>query len=370
MEQTLTAKIQIYPDKDAQAVFIQTMSAYRQACNHVSKHVFSTRCLKQPDIQKVTYTDLRATYGLRSQMAISVVRTVISKYKTILENQHEWVEAIFKKPQLDLVWNRDYSLTRSGMFSVNTLSGRVKVAYATNGMSQYFDGTWEFGTAKLVFKHNKWFLHIPCTQALSECLPTTIKNIVGTDFGMNFLTTSYDSQGQTTFVSGRFVKDKRAHYQKVRKSLQQRQTPSARRRLKKIGQRENRWMHDVNHQVSKALVTNSPKNTLFVLEDLTGIRNATEKVKRKDRYYSVSWAFYDLRKLIEYKALSIGALSVTVSPAYTSQTCPKCGHTERANRNKKKHVFICKTCGYQSNDDRVAAMNLHRKGIEYLSAVI
>lgn len=370
MDQTLTAKIQIYPNEELCASFVDTMNAYRSACNHVSKHVFATRCLKHPDIQKATYTDLRDIYGLRSQMAISVIRTVIGKYKTILENQHDWIEPVFKKPQLDLVWNRDYLLTRNGLFSVNTLTGRARVTFATTGMEHYFDGSWQFGTAKLVYKHAKWFLHIPCTQTLPECDTSEIKNVVGTDFGMNFLTTSYGTNGKTQFVSGRFVKNKRAHYKAVRKSLQRRKTPSARRRLKKIGQRENRWMHDVNHQASKALVTAHGPNTLHVLEDLTGIRTATEKVKLKQRYYSVSWAFYDLRKLIEYKAIRIGAMTIAVPPAYTSQTCPKCGHTEASNRNKKKHTFICKTCGYQSNDDRIAAMNLYRKGIEYLSAVI
>ena len=73
-----------------------------------------------------------------------------------------------------------------------------------------------------------------------------------------------------------------------------------RRRLKKIGSRENRWMNDVNHCVSKALVTNNPSKTLFVLEDLTGIRGATEKVKRKDRYVSVSWSYYDLEQKLKY----------------------------------------------------------------------
>ena len=43
-------------------------------------------------------------------------------------------------------------------------------------------------------------------------------------------------------------------------------------------------MQDINHQVLKALVENNPKHTLFVLEDLSGIRNATERVKTKDRY--------------------------------------------------------------------------------------
>jgi len=370
MEQTLTAKIQIYPTDDMLLLFTETMKAYRSACNYVSRHVFATHCLKQPAIQKATYSDLRSIYQLRSQMAISVVRTVIGKYKTILENQKEWIELVFKKPQLDLVYNRDYSLTRDGLFSVNTLQGRVKLSFATKGMEQYFDGSWNFGTAKLVHKHQKWFLHIPFTRTIPDSDPSTIGNVVGTDLGMNFLTASYGSDHQTRFMSGRFIKQKRAHYKAVRKSLQQCQTPSARRRLKAIDQRENRWIQDVNHCVSKALVSSHGPDTLHVLEDLTGIRSCTEKVKLKDRYYSVSWAFFDLRKKIEYKAAKAGAMVIAVAPAYTSQTCPMCGHTEASNRDKKNHVFKCKTCGYQSNDDRIAAMNLYRKGIEYLSTVV
>ena len=60
------------------------------------------------------------------------------------------------------------------------------------------------------------------------------------------------------------------------------------------------------------------------------------------------------------------SLKQWVNPAYTSQTCPKCGHTEKANRNKRLHIFCCKNCSYQSNDDRIGAMNLHRMGIELL----
>ena len=145
-----------------------------------------------------------------------------------------------------------------------------------------------------------------------------------------------------------------------------RHTPSSRRRIKAIGQRENRWMQDINHQVSKALVESNPKHTLFVLEDLTGIRNATERVKTKDRYVSVSWSFYDLEQKLIYKAKQNQSSVIKVDPRYTSQCCPVCGHTEKSNRNKKMHLFTCKNCGYKSNDDCIGAMNLYRMGINYL----
>ena len=219
-----------------------------------------------------------------------------------------------------------------------------------------------------MYKKNKYFLHIPITYNIRDNSLSDICNVVGIDRGINFVIATYDSKHKSGFVSGKKIKQKRAGYSKLRKELQMRHTPSARRRLKAIGQRENRWMQDVNHQVSKALVNSNPKHTLFVLEDLTGIRNATEKVKTKGRYVSVSWSFYDLEQKLKYKAIKNESTVINVDPKYTSQCCPICGHIEKSNRNKKKHLFRCKNCVYSSNDDRIGAMNLYRKGIEYLES--
>lgn len=367
MEQmTVTAKIQISVNTDSKVLLDKTMSVYSDACNYVSAYVFRTHDLKQFYLYKALYSTLREKFGLKSQMAQSVFKTVIARYKTILENQKEWIKPNFKKPQYDLVWNRDYSLTQN-CFSVNTLNGRVKLPYFTGGMSKYFDHTiYKFGTAKLVNKHGKYFLHIPVTYDIEESNISDICNVVGIDRGINFVVATYDSKHKTGFVSGKAIKQKRAHYSKLRKELQMRQTASARRRIKAIGQRENRWMQDVNHCVSKALVESNPKHTLFVLEDLSGIRSATERVRTKDRYISVSWSFYDLERKLIYKAKQNQSTVIKVDPHYTSQCCPICGHIEKANRDKKMHLFTCKNCGYKSNDDRIGAMNLYRMGINYL----
>ena len=366
-EIVITAKIQIVPSNDDKLLLNSTMSAYTDACNYVSNYVFQTHNLKQFNLNKVLYSVLRDKFGLKSQMAQSVLKTVIARYKTILENQNEWIKPSFKKPQYDLVWNRDYSLTQN-CFSVNTLNGRVKLPYFTEGMAKYFEPTiYKFGTAKLVNKHGKYFLHIPVTYEVAECSDAEICNVVGIDRGINFVVATYDSKHRSDFISGKAIKQRRAHYSKLRKELQMRQTPSSRRRIKTIGQRENRWMQDVNHQVSKALVENNPKHTLFVLEDLSGIRNATERVRTRDRYVSVSWSFYDLEQKLIYKAKQNQSIVIKVDARYTSQCCPVCGHIEKTNRNKKIHLFSCKNCGYKSNDDRIGAMNLYRMGINYLT---
>jgi len=368
MDLTITAKLKILPIQDEQELLLKTIRAYINACNYAAAYIFHTCDLNPVSINKALYYDLRIRFGLRSQMAQSVLKTVIARYKAIRAVDHKWIRPVFKKTEHDLVWNRDYSL-HGDVFSINTLEGRIRLVFRKEGMEQFFDGSWTFGTAKLIFKHNKWFLHIPMTKSGLGCPEEDLSNVVGIDLGINFLAVSYRSDGGTVFYPGKEVKQRRAEYKQLRKQLQQRGTPSARRRLKETGSRENRWMHDVNHRVSKALVTSSPANTLFVLEDLSGIRNATERVSLKNRYLTVSWAFYDLRKMIEYKAILYGSKAIAVDPAHSSQTCPKCGHTSKANRDRKNHLFTCKACGYRSNDDRIAAMNLHSKGIEYLSAV-
>ena len=348
MQITTTAKIQVQVTPEQRKLLDVTMDTYRGACNFVANYIFQTHDLKQSSINKTLYYDLRERYGLRSQMAQSVIKTVIARYKTILENQHEWIRPDFFKPQYDLVWNRDYSLSKE-MFSVNTLDGRVRLPYFTGGMEKYFDhDIYSFGTARLVKKHGKYFLHIPVSRDIPESLDSDICNVVGVDRGINFVVATYDSKHKSDFVSGKAIKQKRAHYKALRAQLQQRQTSSSRRRLKAIGQRENRWMQDVNHCVSKALVESNPKHTLFVLEDLSGVRSATEKVRRKDRYVSVSWSFYDLEQKLKYKAALNESSVINVDPRYTSQTCPVCGHTEKANRDKKKHIFCCRACGYTS----------------------
>ena len=368
MEQiTITAKVQIAATDTDKVLLNKTMSVYCDACNYVSDYVFRTHDLKQFSLNKILYSTLREKFSLKSQMAQSVFKTVIARYKTILENQNEWIKPSFKKPQYDLVWNRDYSLTQN-CFSVNTLNGRVKLPYFAEGMSKYFNHSiYKFGTAKLVNKHGKYYLHIPVTYEVEESNISDICNVVGIDRGINFVVATYDSKHKSGFVSGKAIKQKRANYSRLRKELQMRHTPSSRRRLKAIGQRENRWMQDINHQVSKALATGNPKHTLFVLEDLTGICNVTERVKTKNRYVSVSWSFYDLEQKLIYKAKQNQSSVIKVDPRYTSQCCPACGHTEKSNRNKRIHLFTCKNCGYTSNDDRIGAMNLYRMGINYLA---
>jgi len=366
MEQTVTAKIQINPDSQAKQVLEEAMSVYKDACNFVADYVFKTHQLKQIPLQKAVYDDLRDKFGLKSQMACNVPRTVIAKFKSNKSNTSEWIRPDFKKPFLALSFNRDFSILTNDTLSIGTLDGRIKVPFSRKGFEKYFDEKCIFGGANLIKKKDKFYLCISVTYEIPDVQIEEINNVVGIDRGIRFLATTYDSQGKTNFYSGKAIKQKKSCYVEVRKQLQQRKTPSSRRRLKKIGNRENRWMNDVNHCLSKALVNAYPAKTMFALEDLTGIRGATEKVRKKDRYVQVSWSYYDLGQKLMYKAERKGQKVIKVNARYTSQMCPKCGHTHKLNRDHKNHCFCCRNCGYRSNDDRIGAMNIYTRGVQFI----
>ena len=366
MLSTLTYAVRIKVSPDQSQVISDTCAAYLDCCNMVSKVAWEHRTISRKTLHQLVYRRLRDEYHVGAQMACSSIRCVIGNYRTIKEvHGSPWAtsQPNYRSSGYDLLWNRDYSILKDGRLSVSTLDGRIKLPVDwTHVPETYRHG--KFGTARLLNRGGKWLLLIPSTVELPD--PAQPQQVVGVDMGVRFLATTYDSEGRTVFYDGKEVKRKREHYKKLRASLQKKGTRSARRRLRKIGKRENRWMRDVNHQVSKALVNRQSKPTLFALENLSGVRRATEKVRVQDRYVQVSWAFYQLRQMIEYKAAQAGHSVVAVDPRYTSQTCPICGLVRKANRRKKTHEYYCSNCGYRSNDDRVAAMNIQQLGYQSL----
>ncbi|MBQ9593390.1 MAG: transposase, partial [Lachnospiraceae bacterium] len=82
MQITTTAKIQVQVSPEQRELLDVTMDTYRSACNYVANYIFRMHDLKQFSLNKALYYNLREHYGLKSQMAQSVFKTVIARYKT------------------------------------------------------------------------------------------------------------------------------------------------------------------------------------------------------------------------------------------------------------------------------------------------
>ena len=70
-----------------------------------------------------------------------------------------------------------------------------------------------------------------------------------------------------------------------------------------------------------------------------------------------------LRKRLKDKMDANGGRLAIVPAAYTSQTCHECGHVAKGNRESQA-VFHCVECGYRTNADINAAMNILSRALD------
>ncbi len=220
------------------------------------------------------------------------------------------------------------------------------------------DPAWKIGGADLVWRRGVYFLHVTQSQE-APALGCDDGQHLGVDLGIVNLAT--DSEGQT--FSGEAIRKARKRYHKRRQTLQKVGTKSAKRRLKQNSGRERRFQTDTNHCISKALVKKAASTRkALALEDLTGIRQRGT-VRRAQRYERHSWAFYQLRQFLTYKAAWAGVRLVLVDPRNTSRTCSECGHCEKANRQSQAS-FCCQRWGRSMNADVNAAINISRAAVK------
>ncbi len=64
--------------------------------------------------------------------------------------------------------------------------------------------------------------------------------------------------------------------------------------------------------------------------------------------------------MIAWKAAEYGIHVEDVNPAFSSQTCSKCGHQSSTNRDSDGW-FVCNECGYELDGDYNAAKNIGKR---------
>ena len=107
--------------------------------------------------------------------------------------------------------------------------------------------------------------------------------------------------------------------------------------------KEHRWVKDVNHKVSRAIIREAQKlpNPVIALEELGGIRERIKASRKRWNRMLHSWAFGQLIRFIEYKAARAGIPAVRVDPQdQPDLTWSKRGHAEPGNRSRRA-IFKC-----------------------------
>ena len=343
----LSVQVKLTPTPAQADALQRTLEAANDACNSISRTAWTTRTFGKFPLQKVCYQDVRETFGLAAQLTIRCIAKVADAYKLDKRTMRTFRPhgAVAYDDRI-LSWN-----LKGSSVSIWTLDGRQAIPFVTGSRQRelLFE---QHGETDLVLVEGQFYLLTTCE--IEEPLPKDVDGTLGVDVGIVNLAT--DSDGEP--YSGEQVETNRQWYANRRQALQKVGTRSAKRRLRQLRGRQRRFQKDTNHVISKRLVAKAERRKRAIaLEDLKGIRARARVRGPEQRARHSNWTFGQLRAFITYKAQRVGVRVVLVDPAYTSQRCSACGHTERRNR-KSQAEFCCIVCGHASPADYNAAKNI------------
>jgi len=346
----LVLPIKLAPSDEQAELLLETMHEFNAACNEIAETAFQLRTANKFTLQKHIYYSIREKYGLPAQLTIRAISKVAETYK-----RDKSVKPKFEPESAMIYDHRIMSFKGLESISLVTVSGRIVVKMVLGAYQEARIGAIR-GQADLIYRNGTFYLYL--TLDVPESDPIDPDGFLGVDLGIVNL--AVDSDG--TIHSGNSVNRTREKHGTLRASLQSAGTKSAKRHLKRLSGRTARFCRDVNHCISKQIVTKAKDTGRGIaLENLEGIRGR-RTVSKAQRGRLNAWGFYQLRQFVEYKARLLGVSTVLVDPAYTSQTCPECGFAHKSNR-PDRNSFICGSCGFAGSADHVAAVNIAARAV-------
>jgi putative transposase len=379
MTQVLTVSCKLKVSQSQAAKLDATMDAFVQALNWVNQNT-PEKVVNAVKLQSLCYYQIRARFGLSSNLARTTSRLRdqqvcrrVAGARKVAQQKNRPVKALSlrdanaNKGGFATYDARIFSFReKDWTVSLTTVEGRERFELAIGRYQRERLAGSNPKSATLVKRKDGSYSIQICVEA-EPSPPQRTGRVLGVDLGRTDI--AHTSEGDNW--NGQQLNRVRDHYSRLRAVLQRKAskgTRSSRRRCRQLLQRlsgkERRFQSRqrcvaktwVNHRISKAIVSRAKAtNSAIALEDLTGIRKRVNQQPRSktERRRANSWAFYQLRQFLEYKARVAGVSLVLVPPAYTSQTCHKCLHIHpdpaQSYRSGKK--FKCGHCGWEGDAD-------------------
>src|SRR6266487_147202 len=387
---TRTIRIQLKPTPEQVLLLQQTMQEYTDSFNAVCQVADVQRISNGVELHRLTYAEQRASTHLPSQVICAARVKAMEAIKSVIARrtkQRRKYEALLKQGKatrpLKLARTPHSTLcairydARSFRFDRNsrlvslvhvkqpgqrrnraTIAVKVPAYY-----ENYLTAEWQQESADLIYRKGKFWLHIVVSCAVAPTEPSQESKVIGIDLGIHRLAVTSQAQ----YYGGKHLKEANNRYFRLRRSLQGKDTKSAKRHLKKLSGKLKRFQHDVNHVLSKRIVSLRQPGDILVMEHLTDIRERP-KGRRRQRRAMSNWSFAQLQSFLAYKAAYRGINVTFVDAHYSSQACSCCGYIDKRNRVSQSE-FSCKQCGFQLNADLNAARNLASRAMSATSGL-
>lgn len=318
-------------------------------------------------LQRRVYRDLKAA-GLGAQATLHVIRKVADSYASIYGQVEAGAlrgkrkrSALAKpvrfrpgsaQPYDDQCLSWDL---QTRCVSIWTIKGRRKnIRFACSRRDLELLQAHRRGESDLFERSGEFFL--AATVEIPEAEQLEPVDFIGVDRGVTNLATTSDGVDH----QGGGLERYRRRQARVREELERKRTKAAKRKLKQRARKERRHASHVNHKIAKEIVSVAERTGRGIaLEELGGIRERV-RLNRSQRGRISNWPFAQLGRHIAYKAERAGVPVIEVDARHTSQKCPLCHHTERANR-KNRDEFECRGCGLAGPADVIAAVNVRAR---------
>ena len=190
-------------------------------------------------------------------------------------------------------------------------------------------------------------------------------NVAAIDLGEIHSITSIDNNGNAIIITGRKIRSIKRLQNKEQAKLRSkrdkltkgsRQYRKYSRAIYKLSVKTDKQILDCVHKISKLFLDYCIENGISKVYygDLDSCtRNTKERTNKLLGQKLNDWCYGLLMLQLENKLSRYGIELVKVSEAYSSQTCPHCGHRHKpTGRN-----YECQ-CGYKQHRDVVGAMNI------------
>ena len=109
---------------------------------------------------------------------------------------------------------------------------------------------------------------------------------------------------------------------------------------------------------------NNERFNMLVIEKLKNVKHKTKQKKKINTKFMNKlqrWTYSKVINNIKNKTDERGINLVEVPPAYTSQTCSKCGAINRESRQGE--IYRCVACGFVIDADYNASINILHRGV-------
>ncbi|MCG1004729.1 MULTISPECIES: RNA-guided endonuclease TnpB family protein [Halobacterium] len=340
-----------------------TISEWKRGCQLATDKAWNV-CNAKSDVQPLAYDDVREHTDLGSQHAVLATHQAAQAITGCIERQSDGKKVskpTFTAPTVKYD-TRTMTLFDDDTVSLSTTENRVRCGLALPDADdgyqrQYLDSDeWRVTESTLTARDSDYFLHIGFRRPKTDAERDTAEDgtVLGVDLGIENLAVTSTAH----FISGRELSHNLREFEKVRSGLQETGTRSSHRTLEQASGRELRYVRDVLHRASNAIVGEAFRFECDVIafEDLTHIR------ERTGASWGHTWAFRELYEQVEYKAEAEGIAVKQVGSAYTSKRCAECGFTADENR-LSRNDFRCVKCESEANADYNAAKNI---GMRYV----